>query len=59
MSRPEILAPAGNREMLGAAVFSVTWTLTPRAWQKETASCSSSGVKLPAVRRALKPVSPR
>ncbi|MCO7110950.1 hypothetical protein NIA69_19900 [Gemmiger formicilis] len=22
MSRPEILAPAGNREMLGAAVFS-------------------------------------
>ena len=36
-----------------------TSQIAPRAWQKETASRSSSGVKLPALRRALKPVSPR
>ena len=35
------------------SVFSVTCTRTPRAWQKAAARLSSSGVKFPALRRAL------
>ena len=41
------------------SVFKVTCTRTSRAWQNFTAPASSSGVKFPAVRRALNPVRPR
>ena len=40
-------------------VFTATYTFTFRAWQKAVAPASSSGVKLPAVRRALNCFKPR
>ena len=60
MSRPEILAPAGNREMLGAAVFSgadavylgltgfnarrTAGNFTPEELREAVASCNADAV---------------
>ena len=62
MSRPEILAPAGNREMLGAAVFSgadavylgltgfnarrTAGNFTPEELQEAVSFCHARGVKV-------------
>ena len=62
MSRPEILAPAGNREMLGAAVFSgadavylgltgfnarrTAGNFTPDELREAVAFCHARGVKV-------------
>ena len=62
MSRPEILAPAGNREMLGAAVFSgadavylgltgfnarrTAGNFTPEELREAVAFCLARGVKV-------------
>ena len=62
MSRPEILAPAGNREMLGAAVFSgadavylgltgfnarrTAGNFTPDELREAVAFCHVRGVKV-------------
>ena len=58
MSRPEILAPAGNREMLGAAVFSgadaVYLGLTGFN-ARRTAGTSGFKISMPAARRAISP----
>ena len=62
MSRPEILAPAGNREMLGAAVFSgadavylgltgfnarrTAGNFTPEELREAVSFCHARGVKV-------------
>ena len=62
MSRPEILAPAGNREMLGAAVFSgadavylgltgfnarrTAGNFTPEELREAVAFCHARGVRV-------------
>ena len=67
MSRPEILAPAGNREMLGAAVFSgadavylgltgfnarrTAGNFTPDELREAVAFCHARGVKLRTIWR--------
>ena len=69
MSRPEILAPAGNREMLGAAVFSgadavylgltgfnarrTAGNFTPDELREAVAFCHARGVKVHVTLKTL------